>query len=63
MPADFHINFFLFVSDFRQNQNVSTKCIGSLYMKFQENPASGVALSYSEGRKERRDEANMTLFT
>jgi len=32
-------------------------------MKFQENPPSGVALSYAEGRTERRDEANMAMFT
>jgi len=32
-------------------------------MKFQENPPSGVALSYAEGRTERRDEANITMFT
>jgi len=32
-------------------------------MKFQENPPNGVALPYAEGRTERRDEANMTMFT
>ena len=31
-------------------------------MKFQENPPSGVTLSYVEGRTERRYEANMAII-